>query len=207
MASWREVALNRRFAAFTLCGSAYFALYNQLYLALPLEARRVTGAEWSVSAVFLVSTLVGIAVQLPLTRWCAARWQPGTCLAAGLALMGVGFVPLMLSAVLLHDAVEVAWLPAVPVLAGTVVFTVGIALANPFTMQLLPVVGSTRLMGTYYGYFYLVSAILAAVASAMVGGLLDLPAFPAGPGALLLLLGLAGAAGMAVLQRQGALKI
>jgi hypothetical protein len=33
------------------------------------------------------------------------------------------------------------------------VFTLGIALTNPFTGQLLPVVGSERLIGTYYGAF------------------------------------------------------
>lgn len=203
---------NRRFVAFTLFGSAYFALYNQIYLALPLEAQRVTGSPVAVSAVFVVSTVVGIALQVPITTWCRARWAPGTCVAVGLALMGTGFVPQAVAAPFTPDgsgsgSVLAAALVALPVLAGTAVFTVGMAMTIPFMMALLPVVGSERLVGTYYGFFYLVSALVTAAVAGVTGALIDLvgPAARSTPGVLLLVVGLAGAMGVAVMQRRGLL--
>ncbi|MGH3996913.1 MAG: hypothetical protein ACRDTJ_05560 [Pseudonocardiaceae bacterium] len=97
-------------------------------------------------------------------------------------------------------------LAVLPVLIGTVVFAVGMMIAFPFVMALLPV-GSERLTGTYYGIFYLMSAITAGVVSWIAGGLIDLtdPAWRWSPGAALFAVGLAGATGIAIMQRRGAL--
>ncbi len=212
LGSWWQVVGNRRFVAFTLFGSAYFGLYNQLYLVLPVEAQRVTGAEAAVSAVFVVSTLVGIGWQVRITAWCRGHWPAGTCVAAGLALMGAAFVPIAVSSPLLPTrlaigSVSEALVAALPVVLATVVFTVGMAIANPFTMALLPVVGSRELAGTYYGFFYLVSALVAAGVSAVTGALLDLPGagWRWAPSAALVAVGLVGAAGTAYMQRRGQL--
>jgi len=206
-ASWGTVVRNRRFVAFTLCGSAYLALYNQVYLVLPLEAQRVTGTPVVVGVLFAVSTVTGIVLYVRVAAWAARRWSPGTCVAAGLALMGAGFAPVAVSAPLLPTAAGLVPAAALPVLAGAVVFTFGIALANPFTMQLLPVVGSERLIGTYYGFYYLVSALVAAVISIGAGALLDLggAGWRAAAPAALIAVGLAGAAGTAFMQRRGLL--
>jgi Major Facilitator Superfamily len=207
LGSWGTVVRNRRFVAFTLCCSAYFALYNQVYLVFPLEAQRVTGTPAAVGALFAVSTVVGIALYVRVAAWGGRHWSPGGCVAVGLALMGAGFVPVAVSALLLPAAAGLAPAAALPVLAGAVVFTLGIALANPFTMQLLPVVGSERLIGTYYGFFYLVSALLAAAVSVAAGALLDLTGagWRAAAPVALLAVGLAGAAGTALMQRRGLL--
>jgi hypothetical protein len=205
LGSWGAVVRNRRFVAFTLCGSAYFALYNQVYLVLPLEAQRVTGTPAVVGVLFAVSTVVGIALYVRIAAWGGRRWPPGTCVAVGLALMGAGFVPVAISAPLLPTATGLTPAAALPVLAGAVVFTLGIALANPFTMQLLPVVGSERLIGTYYGFYYLVSALVAAAVSAGAGALLDVsgPGWRAAAPVALVAVGLAGAVGTAHMQQRG----
>ncbi|MCE0538229.1 MFS transporter [Kineosporia rhizophila] len=198
---WHEVLTNRRFLLFALGGSAYFALFGQLYLALPVEAQRVSGVEAAVSAVFIASTLIGIFGSVPLTSWFKARYSEGASMAAGLALMGAGFLPLALAGPALADAPAGRWstgglLAVLPVLLGTALFTVGTAVANPFSMTLLPQVGSERLGGTYYGFYYLVQALAATVVNVAVGQLLD--RFGQGPGRalpflFLLLVGLAGA--------------
>lgn len=204
--TWREVAGNRRFLAFAVAGSAYLALFNQLYLALPLEAHRVTGLAEAVGAVFVVSTVVGIAMQMRVVAWARRRCSAGQALAAGLALIGASFAPVAISAPLTAPG---AGLPdlvaAAPVLAGTVLLSVGTALASPFLMELLPVVGSERLVGTYYGWFYLISAVAAASLGAVVGGLLDLtaPTLRWTPFAVLTAVGLAGGAAIAMMQRRG----
>jgi hypothetical protein len=207
LGSWGTVVRNRRFVAFTLCGSAYLALYNQVYLVLPLEAQRVTGTPAVVGVLFAVSTVTGIVLYVRVAAWAGSRWPPGTCVAAGVALMGAGFVPVAISAPLLPTATGLTPAAALPVLAGAVVFTFGIALANPFTMQLLPVVGSERLIGTYYGFYYLVSAVVAAAISAAAGALLDVSgsAWRAAAPLALVAVGLAGAAGTALMQRRGQL--
>jgi hypothetical protein len=205
LGSWGAVVRNRRFVAFTLCGSAYFALYNQVYLVFPLEAERVTGTPAAVGVLFAVSTVTGVALYVRVAAWGGRRWPPGTCVAVGLALMGAGFAPVAVSAPLLPAATGLAPAAALPVLAGAVVFTLGIALANPFTMQLLPVVGSERLVGTYYGFYFLVSALVAAPVTVATGAMLDLagPAWRAAAPTALLAVGLAGATGTLLMQRRG----
>lgn len=207
LASWWQVARHGRFVAFTLSAGTYFALYNQLYLVLPLEAQRVSGTPAAVGAVLVVSTVVGITLQVRVTAFWRRRRSPGAAVTTGLALMGAGFVPVALSAPLLPDAAEIAPAATVWVLLGTAVLTVGLAVANPFIMHLLPVVGSERLVGTYYGFFYLVSALLTAAVTTLTGVLLDVPGAPgrwAAP-AMLVAVGLAGAAGVAVLRGRGLL--
>ncbi|MGH3612419.1 MAG: hypothetical protein ACRDRK_07430 [Pseudonocardia sp.] len=209
LGSWWEVVTNRRFVAFALFCSAELARFNQLYLTLPLEAERVTGSAAAVSAVFLVYTVAAIAGQVRITAWCRARWSAGTSVAVGLAVQGAGFLPLMISSPLLATdvgagSVWAAALAAIPVLIGTLVFAVGMMIAFPFVMALLPVVDSERLTGTYYGVFYMVSAITAGAVSWLAGGLVDLTdsAWRWSPGAALLAVGLAAATGIAIMRRR-----
>ncbi|MER7079309.1 Predicted arabinose efflux permease, MFS family [Saccharopolyspora kobensis] len=213
LGSWREVVTNRRFLVFTLALSAYFGLYNQLYLVLPLEAQRVSGLPESVAAVFVVSTVIGIAGQVRITRWCRGRWTPGQSVAFGLACMGISFVPVLLTSPLLAASAEPDWtriaLVCLPVLLTTVLFTVGMAITNPFAMELLPIVGSERLTGTYYGFYYLVSSLVAAGVSWLAGALLDATANSALswlPWLALLAVGVLGGTGAAVLERRGLLR-
>ncbi|WP_075845399.1 MFS transporter [Saccharomonospora sp. CUA-673] len=179
LGSWREVVTNRRFLAFTVSLSAYFGLYNQLYLMIPLEAQRVSGLSWAITLVFVVSTVIGVAGQVRITEWCRARWTSGRSVVVGLACMGLSFVPLLVASPFLvtrtgEDLGVTVALVMIPVLATTVLFTVGQAITNPFAMELLPVVGSERLAGTYYGFYYLVSSVAAAGVSWLAGTLLDL---------------------------------
>ena len=213
--SWREVVTNRRFLAFTLALSAYFGLYNQLYLTIPLEAQRVSGLSWAITAVFVVSTVLGVFGQVRITDWCRARWSAGRSAAIGLACMGVSFVPLLAAAPLLPTrgvgdagAAGQVLLAVVPVLVTTALFTVGQAITNPFAMELLPIVGSERLAGTYYGFYYLVSSLVAAGVSWLVGALLDgftSPELRWAPWLVLCAVGLAGALGTGLMERRGLL--
>ncbi|PKW16582.1 MFS transporter [Saccharopolyspora spinosa] len=214
LGSWREVVTNLRFLAFTLALSAYFGLYNQLYLLLPLEAQRVSGLTESIAAVFVVSTVVGVGAQVRITQWCRRRWSPGRSVSIGLMCMGVSFVPVLVSSPLLAapDPGAPDWtrtaLVCLPVLLTTVLFTIGMAITNPFAMELLPEVGSERLAGTYYGFYYLVSSLVAAGVSWLVGALLDLTGDAPlrwAPWLALLSVGLLGGIGAAELERRGLL--
>ncbi|MEJ8671569.1 MFS transporter [Streptomyces sp. MS1.AVA.1] len=100
------------------------------------------------------------------------------------------------------------WLDAIPVLLGALLLYLGVMVASPFVMELIPRFGRPELTGTYFGIFYVVSGIAAAVGNAVVGWAMD--AGESGgrawlPWVCCALFGLASAGGVAWLQRRGAL--
>jgi MFS family permease len=181
LSTWRGIIRDGRFLRFCLTMSASFALYNQLYLAVPLEATRVTGAAAATSAVFTVATVVGITTQVPLVTWGRRRLGPMGSVVGGLAVMGAGFGLLSVAAPWMATAPPGGELfdrstlaDLLPLLAAVGIFTVGSALAQPFAMELLPAVGDPRLVGTYYGFYYFVSGVAAAALSWATGTVMDL---------------------------------
>lgn len=174
----RRVLGDRRLGLLVLGMSGYLAMFNQLYLSLPIEASRVTGRPETIAALFLVFSCLGIVLQVRVTAWCQRRWSAGTAIAVGLALMGASFVPLIVTTALLptqHQALDVpnTLLRSVPLLLTVAVFTVGGLVAAPYVIVLLSSFVGDRLIGTAYGWYYLVSAIATVVVAWAVGALLD----------------------------------
>lgn len=211
LSEWRSALTNRRFAGLALTSGGLLTLYSQLYLALPLEAQRVTGSGSSVAAIFLVSAVVTIACQVRVTDWCRAHLLPGQAITVGLALTGLAFAPLIVLAPL-QPAVEATpglaqtlW-SATPVLVATAVLSLGVAVAQPFTYDLVPVLGSRELTGTYFGVLYLCAGLMNALGNTGTGQALDLAAAHDVrwlPWVGLTAVGLLCAAGAAALQRTG----
>ncbi|HVK26609.1 MAG TPA: MFS transporter, partial [Actinokineospora sp.] len=147
LGDWRECVADRRFIAFTLALTGMFALQNQLYLVLPIAAKKATGSASSVAAVFLVSTVATLLFQVRVTRRLSGLPRNRT-IALGLAVMGTGFLA-----------------PAVTeslagVLIATVMLAFGVMIAQPFVYELIPTFGRESLAGTYFGMFYLASGIV-----------------------------------------------
>ena len=84
LTDWRGVLADRRFLAFTLALTGMFALQNQLYLLLPMEASRAGGSGSAVAAVFLVSTVASLLLQVRITRYFQRTWSRGRSIAAGI---------------------------------------------------------------------------------------------------------------------------
>jgi MFS family permease len=207
LGDWREVAGNRRFLLFALAMVGMFTMENQLYLLLPDGARKATGWDGAAGLVFLVGTLANLGLQLRVTRALKARGSRARWISAGLALMGLSFVPPM--AVTGYtagpDGLTDAALRSVPVLAGVLLLYLGVMTAQPFVMELIPGFGRTELTGTYFGLFYVVSGIAAAVGNAVVGWAMDTAGragVPWLPWTCCLAFGLASAAGVAWLHRR-----
>ncbi|MGC5561240.1 MFS transporter [Streptomyces sp. FR-108] len=204
LADWREVVGNRAFLAFSLAMVGMFTLENQLYLLLPDGARRATGWDGAAGLVLLVGTLAHLALQLRLTR--ALKPYGRRAIGAGLTLMGLAFLPPML----VSGAGSTELWHAVPVLVGVLLLHLGIMVAQPFVMELIPGFGRPELTGTYFGVFYMVSGVAAAVGNTAVGWAMD-----AGerqdaawlPWACCLVFGLMSAAGFSWLRRLGALPV
>nr|WP_206323281.1 MFS transporter [Streptomyces sp. HNM0574] len=212
MADWREVVGNRRFLAFALAMVGMFTMENQLYLLLPDAARTATGWAGAAGFVFLTGTLANLGLQMRITRGLKARGSRGRWISTGLALMGLAFVP-PLVVVLGGGADEgagagAAALALLPVLAGALLLYAGHMVAQPFVMELIPGFGRKELTGTYFGVFYVVSGIAAALGNTLVGWAMDAGAAHGAawlPWAGCLCAGLLSAASVAWLRRRDAL--
>ncbi|MFD6885530.1 MFS transporter [Streptomyces sp. NPDC059957] len=206
LADWREAAGNRRFLLFSLAMVGMYSLENQLYLLLPRAATDASGWGGSVGLLFLAGTVANLLFQLRITRALKARGSRGRWIATGLGVMGLGFLPPMLVA----GATTAHPLRLLPVLIGALLLHLGVMIASPFVMELIPAFGRDSLTGTFYGLFYAVSGVAAAAGSAAIGWSMDtaghtgLTWLPYG---CCLALGLASAAGVAHLQRRGVLPV
>jgi MFS family permease len=159
LGDWREVLGNRAFLAFALAMVGMFTLENQLYLLLPAGAREATGWDGAAGLVFLIGTVANLALQLRITGSLKSRGSRPRWIATGLAVMGLAFLPPLLGAPL--------------VLLSALLLYLGIMIASPFVMELIPGFGRPELTGTYFGIFYVVSGIAAAVGNAVVGWAMD----------------------------------
>nr|WSW64974.1 MFS transporter [Streptomyces sp. NBC_00995] len=209
-ADWREVVGNRPFMTFACAMVGMVVLESQLYLLLSDGARLATGWDGAAGLVFLVGTLAQLALQLRITRALKRRGSRAKWIGAGLALMGVAFVPpvLVASGAPPDAGVSEAVLRAIPVLAGALLLQTGLMVAQPFVMGLIPEFGRSGLTGTYFGVFYVVSGIAAALGNAAVGWAMDTgQRIGAGwlPWICCLGLGLVSAAGITRLHRRGSL--
>ncbi|MFI9811969.1 MFS transporter [Saccharothrix variisporea] len=190
---WRESLADKRFLAFTVALTGMFVLQNQLYLVLPLEVERVTGSARAVAAVFLVSTVATLLLQVRVTRWFE-RMPRGRAIAVGMAVMGLGFTATALSHV---------WAGLLGPLTAAFFLSLGVMIAHPFVYELIPAFGRTGLSGTYFGVFYLVSGLAATVGNAGVGWVFGVSGTAAS--LVCVAVGLACAAAVLWLHRRGVL--
>ncbi|EUA27866.1 major Facilitator Superfamily protein [Mycobacterium xenopi 4042] len=79
---WRAVVVNRSFVLFAAVMTGSYVLSSQVFFTMPLQASILTRKfeSFVVAALFVVSGLVPVAAQLRITRWLAARWNPGVAL-------------------------------------------------------------------------------------------------------------------------------
>ncbi|MCQ8193087.1 MFS transporter [Streptomyces rugosispiralis] len=214
LAQWREVVANRPFLLFSVAMIGSYVLSFQVYLALPLEVRRLGGDGESgtvaVALLFAVSGLSTILGQTKVTAWCKARMEPGRALAWGLLSMGVAFAPLLLAtAVPVPDGGVGRWLlAAVPPALSALLLALGTMIAYPFEMDTIVRLSGNRLVATHYGLYNTICGVGITLGNLLTGAALD-AARAAGMSALpwlaLLALGLSCAVALYGLHRTGRL--
>jgi MFS family permease len=215
--SWREALANRTFVGFAVGMVGYLTLYNQLYLSLPLEVQRLTGHVAGTGVLLTGAALLGVMAQGPMTAYVQTRWRPLQAIALGLALMGGACLPLLATSALLPvHVLQVAdattWSRGLtaainlsPALVSAMLVVLGTMLVQPFALSLISVLGDHRLLGTYYGCYYLVQGSGAVVGNLMIGTALDAGqrlGFPSLPWLCILSLGVASALRIAALDRK-----
>ncbi|SNX66007.1 predicted MFS family arabinose efflux permease [Streptomyces sp. TLI_55] len=214
LAQWRGILANRPFLLFSGAMIGSYVLSFQVYLALPLEVRRLGGdGEFGTAAVallFAVSGLGTILGQTRVTAWCKARYGPGQALTRGLAVMGVAFVPLLAAtAVPVPVSGLGRWLlAAVPPTLTALLLAVGTMIAYPFEMDTIVRLSGDRLVATHYGLYNTICGIGITLGNLLTGAALDAAreaGMPALPWISLTALGLACAAALYGLHRTGRL--
>ncbi|ALO08157.1 MFS transporter [Streptomyces goshikiensis] len=214
LVQWRGILANRPFLLFSLAMVGSYVMTFQVYLALPLEVRRLGGegqfGTAAVAVLFAVSGLSTILGQTRVTAWCKARMEPGRALVWGLLAMGLAFVPLLLAtAVPVPDGGLGLWLlAAVPPALSALLLALGTMIAYPFEMDTIVRLSGNRLVATHYGLYNTICGIGITVGNLLTGAALD-AARNAGMSALpwivLSLLGLGCAAALYGLDRTGRL--
>lgn len=210
LGAWRDVFTNRPFILFSLAMLGSLTLFNQFYLGLPLEVTRVSGSPAGAGMLFTLSGVLTVVTQMPLIRFCQQRWSTSRSLAIGLVAMGLAFIPPMLTQGALP--IETPWsalslaLNLLPVTVSGTLLTIGLTITNPFSNNLIPVLGRERFVGTYFGVYSMISGIATTATNTLFGAALDFGVridVPALPWLLMTMIGLASALAMHLLERRG----
>ncbi|MEV0293926.1 MFS transporter [Nocardia sp. NPDC050710] len=205
---WRIVLANRPFLLFAAAMIGCYVLSFQVYLALPMQAARIVGADSAattlMTAVFVVSGVIAIAGQLRITRWFGERWGRQRSLVFGMAILAAAFVPLLL--------VPGTGL-GVPAAIGALLMTaailgIGAAAVFPFEMDTVVALCGDRLVATHDGLYNTIVGVGILLGNLGTGTVLD-AARTAGMSALawagLIAIGAAAATGLYILARTGRL--
>jgi hypothetical protein len=217
---WQEVLGNRTFMVFVVGMAAYLTLYSQSYLSLPLEVRRLTGDDAGTGILLTIGALLSLMTQVHITAYLKAHCRPLQAIALGLTLMAGAFLPLLAAGpflpihtlpdafgetTTLHAAV-IGALNFSPVFVSVMLLSLGTMVVAPFALSLIPVLGSNRLLGTYFGFYYLVQGSGTVVGNLAIGAAFDTGTtlgIPSLPWLMLLGFGLASAASIISLDRKG----
>ncbi|MFB7297877.1 MULTISPECIES: MFS transporter [Streptomyces] len=179
LSQWRTVVSNRPFLLFSVAMIGSYALSFQVYLALPLEVRRMADNETvntvGVGLLFAASGLATIVGQTRLTAWAKERLGAGRSLVAGLAILGAAFLPLLAAtAVPVPEEGPARWaLAVVPPLLSALLLALGTMLAYPFEMDTIVALAQNRYVATHYGLYNTICGIGITVGNLLTGVALD----------------------------------
>ncbi|MFE4451214.1 MFS transporter [Streptomyces sp. NPDC056796] len=205
------VVRNRPFWLFSAAMTGSYVLSFQIYLALPLEARRLAGdgaaGTVATSALFVVSGLVALVGQMRITAWCRRSLTSQRSLVAGLALMSAAFLPPVLTAG--RQLAPAGWhtvIVMLPLLACAALLAAATAVLYPFEMDTIVALSGGRWVATHYGLYNTVCGVGITLGNLATGAVLDTArgaGLAALPWAVLALVGAGCAVAVAALARSG----
>ncbi|MFD3535887.1 MFS transporter [Streptomyces sp. NPDC058664] len=211
---WRTVARNRPFLLFSIAMIGSQALSFQIYLALPLELKRIAGEGFagsiSVGLIFVLPGLATIIWQTRLTAWCRKKLGSARALILGLACMAFSFMPPLVASAAMTPSQETKYwfLIGIPILMAALLLNLGTMLSYPFEMDIIVTLADNRYVATHYGLYNTLCGIGIAAGNLMAGAVLD-TAHATGalelPWAVLSAVGCVSTVAIAVLHRSGRL--
>lgn len=171
---WGVVLGNRRFLVFAAASGGYLAVYNQLYLAVPLELDRSGLPAALAGWLFTGSATLVVALQVRVSAELAPRLDPGRSVPLGFGLLAAGA---------LAPALTTGGGP-LPVAVGVALFvlllTLGQMVLLPATRDAVATLAAGRLPATHYGVVGTAGGVAVLLVSAVVGRAFDAAAQPDG---------------------------
>ncbi len=165
LTQWHSIWLNRPFLRFTLSAAAYPILFHQLYLAIPAYIQSTHQPASLLSSVFVITALIGVMLQLPVTHWVKTRLGVPRAIGIGLVCMGGSYVTMLC----------LADIPVMAVTLQAVLFSFGSILCYPLFSVRLPYYAGNGQLGSYYGFHASFGGCVALLSNVIVGRMLGNP--------------------------------
>ncbi len=154
--------MNRPFLRFTLCAAAYPILFHQLYLAIPAYIQSAHQPASLLSSVFVITELIGVVLQLPVTHWVKTSLGVPRAIGIGLACMGGSYMAMLC----------LADMPVMAVTLQAMLFSFGSILCYPLFSVRLPHYAGDGHLGSYYGFYASFGGCVALLSNVFIGRLL-----------------------------------
>lgn len=161
---WGGMLTHKAFMQFVLCGSMYQLLFHQLYIAIPHEIRVVTQDVSIITWVFATSSIMGVLMQMPVSRFVESHLGTARGMGLGMTIMGSGYLWLIFS---------VPWLPALPFIMCALFFSIGSMLVFPLLGAYVPKFCSPKELGSHYGLYSCIGGLYAFIGNISSGWLLS----------------------------------
>ena len=166
---WWTTFRQPRFVAFIIAYSSWLLSYNQLYLALPVEIQRAGGNEKDLGPLFMLASVLIVALQLPLARF-ARRVGAVRILPVGFLFLSAAFASVAMFA---PTAPPEGWLRLLPSVCFVTLLTLGQMLLVPSAKDLVPRFAEESTLGAHYGALATAGGIAVLAGNLLFGSLLD----------------------------------
>lgn len=165
---WWVMLQNKPFIYFALATSAYPILFHQLYLSIPHQIRTQTGDPSIITVVFMVSSLMGVLLQLPTSHWVEKRLGVAKGMGLGISIMGGAFLMLDLNT---------PYWPSLPFVLCAALLSIGSMMIYPLIGAYIPRFSTPSRLASYYGLHSCIGGFFAFLGNWIAGWLLDIPDF------------------------------
>ena len=166
---WLVMLNNKRFMGFVSFACAFQLFFHQLYLSLPheVEARGLNADV--ITWVFMTTSILGIVLQMPISRFVSHTMGSARAMGVGLVLMGSSFINFMIF--------PADW-QGLNFITYAIMFSIGSMLVLPLLGSYVPKFCDKSELGSYYGLYSCVGGIVAFLGNVGVGWLLSLEQLP-----------------------------
>lgn len=161
---WKEyktILTHRSFLLFSAVSLLIWALYAQFAFILPLRGEYVLGSTSQIGLIWTINSLVLVLVQGPVSRLVLERINPSYSLFIATLLIGLG-----ISALGLANGFFTLSLVAI-------VFITGEMMLMPIWDSLVGHFAKPELLGAYYGFSNVVTAVASALGTTAGGSLVE----------------------------------
>ncbi|MEC8484351.1 MAG: MFS transporter, partial [Pseudomonadota bacterium] len=141
---WHSMFNNQAFIRFICCACAFHLFFHQLYLSLPYEVEsRGLGSE-VLTWVFMTSSIMGICLQMPISRWVSRTIGSAMAMGTGVSLMGASY---------LFFSIDVVFIQELNFVLYAALFSFGSMLVLPLLGSYVPKFCEKSELGSYYGMY------------------------------------------------------